>query len=207
MIKKRRFFKKKKKSKKQREFNKFFSYKNFERKDRNFMYKDFSNSKSIHSHFTRSCFDYAKFYKAHMKYCGFNGCSFNWIEFKSCNFRGSRFKGAIFKNVVFNSCILTNSSFEGAIFENVYFLHSGNKNIKGINKLLNKIEDEKLYNKDDIEELNKILNNHNIKLKDLSLVRLLKAFSKDQINEALSHKKPVKNEINYVAKIVSDYIK
>lgn len=203
MIKKRRFFKKKKKSKKQREFNKFFSYKDFERKDRNFMYKDFSNSKSIHSNFTRSCFDYARFYKAHMKYCGFNGCSFNWIEFKSCNFRGSRFKGAIFKNVVFNTCVLTNSNFEGAVFENVYFLNSGKKDIKERNN----IENEKIYNKEDLEELNKILNNYNIKLNKLDLIRLLKAFTKDQIDKALSHKKPVKNEINYVAKIVNDYIK
>ena len=88
------------------------------------------------------------FFKATMKYCGFNGCKFSFIEFKSSNFRGCRFKGAQFENVIFENCNLSNTHFQGATFKNVYFTNTSLKNARGIK---------------DTDSLTRI-NNHNLKL-------------------------------------------
>lgn len=118
--------------KKNKKYNKFFSYNCAERQNRNFSYKDFSYSNSYNTHFTNSIFYGNNFYKATMKYCGFNGCKFSFIEFKSTNFRGCRFKGAYFENVIFENCNLSNTHFQGATFKNVYFTNTGLKSARGI---------------------------------------------------------------------------
>lgn len=138
----------KRKIRRNKKYNKFFSYNCAERQNRNFSYKDFSYSNSYNTHFTNSVFYGNSFYKATMKYCGFNGCKFNFIEFKSTNFRGCRFKGAYFENVIFENCNLSNTHFQGATFKNVYFTNTNFKSARGIK---------------DINLLTRI-NNHNLKL-------------------------------------------
>ena len=122
----------KRKSKRNINYNKFFSYNCAERQNRNFYYKDFSYSNSYNTHFTRSLFYGNNFFKARMKYCSFNGCKFTFIEFRNTNFRGCSFKGAQFENVIFINCNLSNTSFHDATFKNVYYYNTSLKNTKGI---------------------------------------------------------------------------
>ncbi len=138
--------KKKMQNKKIKKYNKFFSYNSAERQNRNFSYKDFSYSKSYNTRFTNSIFYGNNFFKATMKYCGFNGCKFSFIEFKSANFRGCRFKGAYFENVIFENCNLANAHFQGATFKNVYFTNTGLKSVNGIKDtdLLTRINNQDL---------------------------------------------------------------
>lgn len=67
---------KKYRKKKVKKYNKFFSYKNADRAKRNFSYKDFGYSESYNTKFTGSLFYGNNFYRATMKYCGFNGYSY-----------------------------------------------------------------------------------------------------------------------------------
>ncbi|QTJ37166.1 pentapeptide repeat-containing protein [Dolosigranulum pigrum] len=69
----------------------FFSYSGVNRDDKNFNYKDFRNSNSIHSSFKRCVFFGTLFKKAKLKYCSFSGAVFTGITFTNCNFKGSRF--------------------------------------------------------------------------------------------------------------------
>jgi len=206
MIKKRRFFKKKKKSKKQRNFNKFFSYKAMKRICKNFTYKDFSNSSSIHSYFNRSIFDYGKFYKATIKYCGFNSCRFSWVEFKSCNFKGSRFKGAIFENVIFRDCKLEKTDFSEAIFKNVVFINTSFKQIKNLNDNKYKIiTNEKVRKIPEIKKLTEFFKNKfNINFCGVKSDLLLRHFSYQQITSILIKRPPSKLEFSYIAKAVKN---
>lgn len=128
---KRWFFKKKVRKTKH---NKFFSYKNEERRKRNFRYKNFEKSNSYNTRFTASNFNFVNFKKATMKYCGFNGAEFEGTEFKSSNLRGSRFIGAAFKDTLFYDTKLHNVNFKNAKFENVIFVCSSIKDARGITK-------------------------------------------------------------------------
>ena len=115
-----------------KKYNKSFSYANMERKNCNFRYKDFGYSNSYNTRFTGSFFYGNNFFKAKMKYCGFNGCRFQFIEFDNTNFRGCTFKGAIFENVWFNNCIVEKADFRGAIFVNVFYTNMNLLKSKGI---------------------------------------------------------------------------
>ncbi len=201
MIKRRRFFKKKKKSKKYREYNKFFSYKFKDRRSRLFLYKDFSNSDSFGTTFNFSKFLFAKFYKVKMKNCGLNGCLFEWVEFSSSNFNHSRFRGAIFKNVSFENCVLKKAIFKDAKFENVYMSLNNYKQFKGKTGIYSREELKDI----DIKFLKESLDKLEIKLNNQSLQRLLLAFDEALIINALKYKKPLKNNISYVAKIILEY--
>lgn len=204
MIKKRRFFKKKPKSKKYRTYNKFFSYKSMDRRKRNFLYKDFSNSSSYNTKFNFSIFRYCKFYKAKIKACSLNGCIIEWTDFKSTNFNHTRFNGTIFKNVYFGDCKLNTASFKNAIFENVVFKNSSYQRFKNIKGTFN----EKELKNIDIECLKSLLNEKfNILLNDQDLRRLILEFDEKTILEALNEKKPVKISLSYIAKIVNEYKK
>lgn len=121
-----------KKFKRAKKYNKFFSYTNMDRKKRNFSYKDFSYSNSYNTCFTGSVFYGNNFFKARMRYCGFNGCTFQFIEFNKTNFRGSRFKGAIFRNVWFNNCNLQGASFHDASFFNVLYTNTNISKAKDV---------------------------------------------------------------------------
>ena len=203
MIKKRRFFKKKPKSRKYCKYNKFFSYKNMDRRKRNFLYKDFSNSNSYNTKFNFSIFRYCKFYNAKIKACGLNGCIIEWTDFKSSNFNHTRFNGTVFKNVYFGDCKLTTTSFKNAKFENVIFKDNCYKRFKGIKGTFS----EKELKNIDIESLKLILKEEfSISLlSDSDLRRLLLAFDEKTVLEALSKEKPVKINLSYIAKIVNDY--
>lgn len=128
MKKKSRKFKRKAKNK---NYNKFFSYKNADRRERNFWYKNFAYSDTYRTAFTHSKFLGNNFHRAKFKYCNFNGCTFQFVEFSSVNFRGSKFKGARFENVVFNSCVFPNVNVQNAVFHNVYFINSSIKKAGG----------------------------------------------------------------------------
>lgn len=130
-IKKKSFFQKKVKK---RKHNKFFSYNNEDRADRDFLYKNFEKSNSYNTNFTRSKFTYVNFFKSTMKYCGFNGALFIGSEFKNANLRGSRFKGAVFKDVIFINTKLDKAVFTGALFENVIFVGSNIGQARGLLK-------------------------------------------------------------------------
>lgn len=134
MNKARRKLIKRKQAKKVKEprRNKFFSYKGEERTDRNFLYKDFNKSDSIHSRFTRSNFSFVNFNKASMKYCGFNGATFVGSEFKHAKLTGSRFNGAVFKDTLFYHTKLERASFHGATFDNVIFFGTSIRNVRGL---------------------------------------------------------------------------
>ncbi len=203
MIKKRRFFKKKPKSKKYKEYNKFFSYKNMNRRERNFLYKDFSNSSSYNTKFNFSIFKYCKFYKAKIKACGLNGCIIEWTDFKSSNFNHSRFNGTVFKNVYFGDCKLSSTSFKDTKFENVVLKNADYKKFKGKKGAFS----EKDLKNIEIENLKSTLKKEfdiNL-LSDCDLRRLLLAFDEKTILEALNKKKPAKINLNYIAKIVNEY--
>lgn len=109
-------FVKKKKQKYPR--NKFFSYHNKNLSDKNFNFKDFRNSNSIHSHFTNASFYGTFFNKSTLKFCGFNGATFQSVDFINCNFKGSRFKGTKFINCSFKECKFEKADFEKATFIN-----------------------------------------------------------------------------------------
>ncbi|AQS54410.1 hypothetical protein BW727_200007 (plasmid) [Jeotgalibaca dankookensis] len=109
-------FVKKKKQKYPR--NKFFSYHNKNLSNRNFNFKDFRNSNSIHSHFTNASFYGTFFNKSTLKFCGFNGATFQSVDFVNCNFKGSRFKGTKFIHCSFKECKFEKVNFENAEFIN-----------------------------------------------------------------------------------------
>lgn len=123
--------KKQKRKAKNKNYNKLFSYKNADRRGRNFEYKNFAYSDTYRTIFVHSKFLGNNFHRAKFKYCNFNGCLFQFIEFSSVNFRGSKFKGARFENVVFDSCVFSNANIQNAVFHNVYFINSSIKNTGG----------------------------------------------------------------------------
>lgn len=112
---------------------KFFSYKNQDRQNSNFMYKDFEKSDSYHSNFAHSNFNFVSFRAAKMKFCNFSQSTFIGSEFVGTNLRGSRFYNAYFKNTIFNATILDKTIFNGAKFEECYCL---NTNTTQLNKVL-----------------------------------------------------------------------
>lgn len=126
------FFVKKRKQKYPR--NKFFSYTNKNRADKNFSFKDFRNSTSYNTQFTRSIFYGTYFEKVTMKYCGFNGANFESITFINCNFKNSRFKGASFKNCYFKNCKMNNTNLQNTKFINTFFQGTGLKKARRVPK-------------------------------------------------------------------------
>lgn len=123
----------KKKSTK-KSFNKFFNYDCQDRQNKNFLYKDFSYSKSYNTNFKNSKFYGNNFNKANLKYCTMNGCEFKFIEFKNTNFKGSKFIGAHFENVLFENCKLEKCTFKNVTFKNVYYTNTSLSDIRGISK-------------------------------------------------------------------------
>lgn len=128
---------KSKRKAKNKNYNKLFSYKNADRKGRNYWYKNFAYSETYRTAFIHSKFLGNDFHRAKFKYCNFNGCLFQFVEFTSVNFRGSKFKGAQFENVVFENCVFPDVNVQNALFHNVYFINSSIKKAGGLPVLEN----------------------------------------------------------------------
>ncbi len=110
------------------------SYKNKDRRQSNFMYKDFSKSSSINSNFSECNFRFISFRGAKFKYCEFDRALFDGSEFIGTNLRGSHFSNAIFKDVIFNGAVLDKSNFTEAKFSNTIFYNTSINTAKGISK-------------------------------------------------------------------------
>ena len=111
---------------------KVFSYNNQNRRESNFLYKDFEKTKSYRTDFGKANFSYASLRTAHMKFCNFSGAVFNGTEFVGTNLRGSLFKGASFKNAIFIAAVLDKADFTGATFENCIFCGTKTDDVKGL---------------------------------------------------------------------------
>lgn len=116
-----------------------FHYNNIEKKDKNFMYKNFKRSNCYNCNFSNSNFNFATFRGAHFKTCSFMNGSFEGTEFIGTNLKNSKFKNAKFKNAIFEGANLDGTDFKDAKFENTIFLgcklektKNFNSNIDGV---------------------------------------------------------------------------
>ena len=94
-----------------------FHYNNIEKKDKNFMYKNFKRSNCYNCNFSNSNFNFATFRGAHFKTCSFMNGTFEGTEFIGTNLKNSKFKNAIFEGAN-----LDGTDFKDAKFENTIFL-------------------------------------------------------------------------------------
>lgn len=182
-----KIFAKKRKQKYPR--NKFFSYSGVSRDDKNFSYKDFRNSDSIHSSFKRCKFFGTLFKKSKLKYCSFGGAIFTGITFTNCNFKGSRFLGAVFDNCFFEHCIFQKCNFKNAQFINTYVKSSSFKEASGLKLDLIKYDISELNIVDDkvLEDLRSKYINTNVEnvINKIDISRLLTVFERDRLENTL----------------------
>ena len=182
-----KIFSKKRKQKYPR--NKFFSYSGVSRDDKDFSYKDFRNSNSIHSSFKRCKFFGTLFKKSKLKYCSFGGAIFTGITFTNCNFKGSRFLGAIFDNCFFNNCIFEKCKFKNAQFINTYVKNSSFKDSSGLKLDLIKYDISKLNMVDDmvLKEISSKYTNTNVEnfINKVDISRLLNVFEIELLEKIL----------------------
>lgn len=169
--------------------NKAFSYSGVSRDDKDFSYKDFRNSNSIHSSFKRCNFFGTLFKKSKFKYCSFGGAIFTGITFTNCNFKGSRFLGAIFDNCFFNNCIFEKCKFKNAQFINTYVKNSSFKDSSGLKLDLIKYDISKLNMVDDmvLKELSSKYTNTNVGnfINKIDISRLLNVFELEILEKIL----------------------
>lgn len=179
------FFKKQKKQKYPR--NAFFSYQGENRSGKNFDFKDFRNSNSIHSKFIRASFYGTLFNKSTLKYCNFGGAQFESIEFVNCNFKGSGFLGAKFVNCLFQNCSFDKTNFKNASFTNCFVEGSKFKGAKNLPKdflvqKIPKINDIELM--DLLKQRYRSTSLNNI-ITEKNAVRLTYSYSNQEIIEGL----------------------
>lgn len=182
-----KIFSKKRKQKYPR--NKYFSYSGMNRDDKNFSYKDFRNSSSIHSTFKRCEFFGTLFKKSKLKYCSFGGATFTGITFINCNFKGSRFLGATFDNCIFDNCNFQKSKFKNAKFINTYTRNSSFLGASGLKLDLKKydINELKFANDSLISDLRLKYKNTNVEslINNIDLSRLLMLVELDRLEQIL----------------------
>ena len=102
---------------------KAFSYKHFDRRQKNFLYKNFNKSSSFMSNFSETIFTNTSFIGTKFKIC-----SFYEAKFDSCLLQGTLFRKCNLTNVTFENCIILSSVFEktklkGCTFNNCRILH------------------------------------------------------------------------------------
>lgn len=112
-----------------------WNYKNADKKDKNFMYKDLKRSHCYDCDFSGSNFDFTSFRGAHFKSCNFYGASFKAAEFIGSNLKKSRFRKAKFEDVVFEGVNLDGVDFAGAIFRNTIFVGTDITKAKNLNAI------------------------------------------------------------------------
>ncbi|MGL5675722.1 MAG: pentapeptide repeat-containing protein [Cellulosilyticaceae bacterium] len=112
-----------------------FNYKNTEKMNKNFMYKDLRRSHCYDCDFSGSNFDFTSFRGAHFKSCNFYGGSFRAAEFVGSNLKKSRFKKARFEDVIFEGANLDGVDFQGATFKNTIFVGTDVTKAKNLNTI------------------------------------------------------------------------
>lgn len=110
-----------------------FHYNNIEKKDKNFMYKNFKRSNCYNCNFSNSNFNFATFRGAHFKTCSFMKGSFEGTEFIGTNLKNSKFKNAQFKNAIFEGANLDGADFKDASFDNTIFLGCKLEKVRNLN--------------------------------------------------------------------------
>ncbi len=177
------------KSKQKYPRNKFFSYFNENRDNKNFNYKDFRNSYSINSSFKRCLFFGALFKKAKLKYCCFSGAVFTGITFTNCNFRGSYFIESVFDNCIFDNCIFQKCNFKNAKFKNTFIKNSSFKKSTNLSIEITKYDINKLKLIDDrvMTIFNRKYINTNVEalLNKVDISRLLLVFELNRLEKIL----------------------
>lgn len=111
------------------------NYKNTEKMNKNFMYKDLRRSNCYDCDFSGSNFDFTSFRGAHFKSCNFYGSSFRAAEFVGTNLKKSRFKKAKFEDVIFEGVNLDGVDFQGATFKNTIFVGTDVSKAKNLNTI------------------------------------------------------------------------
>lgn len=173
------------------------NYKNTEKLNKNFMYKDLRRSHCYDCDFSGSNFDFTSFRGAHFKSCNFYGASFRAAEFVGSNLKKSRFKKARFEDVIFEGANLDGVDFQGAVFKNTIFVGTDVTKAKNLNTISVNI---KIY--DEMPELeisegltiaitelmenkyvkaSRVLDTKEGKINTLSVMRLLQQFSEEQL--------------------------
>lgn len=205
-----------------KKINKMFSYTNEDKKEKNFLYKDFAKSESYNTNFAGSNFTGINFLNASMKYCNFYNCSFNFVEFENTKLTGANFEGTHFENVLFKNCKLTRAKFKNATFKNVFFYNTSTNNIN-IKDGIEIITQEKLsFDIDnDLHEMAELCREnilmrksspvfkHNKKseekysLNKISILRLRKLFSDKKIIMGLKNaNENIEKEFNTLSRLV-----
>lgn len=200
-----------------------FHYNNIEKKDKNFMYKNFKRSNCYNCNFVNSKFDFASFRGAHFKTCSFIKGSFEGTEFIGTNLKNSKFKNAKFKNAIFEGANLDGADFKDASFENTIFLGCKLEKARNINTSLDSIrvfnEMPNLELSDSLKAaLDNLLENKYVKesrifdtkdgkINTLTLMILLENFTEEQLIKGFeSIKAEIEKEfytISYIIKLIS----
>ena len=183
-----------------------FHYNNIEKKDKNFMYKNFKRSNCYNCNFANSNFNFATFRGAHFKTCSFINGSFEGTEFIGTNLKNSKFKNAKFKNAIFEGANLDGADFKDAIFENTIFLGCKLEKTKNLNRelkevrILDEMPEINLSNelKSSLENFmeNKYVKSSRIfdtkdgGINTLTVMILLENFSENELIEGFSKIKP-----------------
>ena len=179
-----------------------FHYNNIEKKDKNFMYKNFKRSNCYNCNFMNSKFDFASFRGAHFKTCSFIKGSFEGTEFIGTNLKNSKFKNAKFKNAIFEGANLDGADFKDATFENTIFLGCKLEKAKNFNAQIKGVrifeEMPPLEISGELENaINKAMENKHVKksrtldtkdgtINSISVMILLEKFRERRLIEGLS---------------------
>lgn len=89
-----------------------------DKKNKNFMYQNFTKAKCFGSDFSHANFDYVCFRGAHLKSSNFIGCSFKNAEFIGSNLKDCSLVGAAFENTLFEGARFQDVDFKDATFKN-----------------------------------------------------------------------------------------
>ncbi|OIJ22029.1 hypothetical protein BKP45_04955 [Anaerobacillus alkalidiazotrophicus] len=203
-----------------------FNYINMDRRNRNYMYKNFYKSISHGTNFSGSNFNFASLRAAKFTVCSFYKANFYWTEFIGTNIKRSNFESAYFENVTFNSVSFERVNFENAIFKNVKFLNVGLKGVKNfriedhditilndmpnivVNQTLNDLIDD--LRKNDYIRRSKVLHLKKNRINTLNISILLEYFTDEEliIGLKLAGEKLNKNfsTVSYLIKFIQKEI-
>lgn len=95
---------------------KAFSYKHLDRRQKNFLYKNFNKSSSYMSNFSETTFANTSFIGTKFKICSFYGASFD-----SCLLQGTLFRKCNLTNVIFENTVILASIFDKTKLKNCKF--------------------------------------------------------------------------------------
>lgn len=102
---------------------KAFSYKHFDRRQKNFLYKNFNKSSSFMSNFSETTFENSSFIGTKFKICSFYGAKFDSCLLQGSLFRKCNLTNAIFENTIILSSIFDKTKLKNCKFNNCRILH------------------------------------------------------------------------------------